>query len=153
MTYFLDTSALVKLYHHEQGRDVLLKLYLGDDDLYASELARLEFVSATTRKLYEESISQEQHARILESLASDMGKRIGLLHFSSIVMTEAERILVSLAPSPLLRTLDALQLSFCNCFCNQETVFVCSDKRLITAVEESGYKVLNPELSPEIGSR
>jgi predicted nucleic acid-binding protein len=47
MKVFLDTSSLLKLYHHEVGTERLLNtLSQGVEEIYLSELAILEFHSA-----------------------------------------------------------------------------------------------------------
>ena len=50
MILFFDTSALVKFFHREEGTDVVVSL-ISDlkNELWVSELARLEFIHAPSR--------------------------------------------------------------------------------------------------------
>lgn len=40
-----------------------------------------------------------------------------------------------------LRTLDSLQLAFFLTYCEDDDIFVCSDKQLSNIVENKGYKI------------
>jgi predicted nucleic acid-binding protein len=52
MKAFLDTSSLLKLYHHEEGTEALnIALSQNLEAIYLSELARLEFRSAIWKKI------------------------------------------------------------------------------------------------------
>ena len=46
MIYFVDTSALTKIYHPESGFETMRTLYFGMDEIWISELTRVEFASA-----------------------------------------------------------------------------------------------------------
>ena len=51
MKYFLDTSALVKIYYEEEGsRQVECIVEKADNEIYVSSLSRVEFVSVLNRK-------------------------------------------------------------------------------------------------------
>jgi uncharacterized protein with PIN domain len=43
MNYFFDTSALVKIYHDEEGADKVLEIYNSDGQITISELAKVKF--------------------------------------------------------------------------------------------------------------
>ena len=51
MTYYLDTSALVKIYHTEPGSATVQSIYRGTDEILISELGKIEYLS--TVSLYE----------------------------------------------------------------------------------------------------
>ena len=55
--YFLDTSALVKIYHREDGSDFCLELYTNNSHIFISELARVELHSAVYRKQREKQLN------------------------------------------------------------------------------------------------
>jgi len=47
MNLFFDTSALVKFFHEEEGTDIITDLILEqNNEIWISELGRLEFISA-----------------------------------------------------------------------------------------------------------
>ena len=66
-TYFLDTSALAKLNHHEAGSESL-EAWAADDTmlLWISDLARAELHSALIRKVREGELTEEVLHGILE---------------------------------------------------------------------------------------
>lgn len=43
MDYFFDTSAIVKIYHQEDGSETVLPLYKGNESIIISELSKVEF--------------------------------------------------------------------------------------------------------------
>jgi uncharacterized protein with PIN domain len=45
MEYFFDTSAIVKIYHEEEGSKAVLPIYSGNDSILISELSKVEFLS------------------------------------------------------------------------------------------------------------
>ncbi|MGK5092747.1 type II toxin-antitoxin system VapC family toxin [Deltaproteobacteria bacterium TL4] len=53
MMAFLDTSSLIKLYHHEDGSDWIMETLSHNkiEDIFLSELAILEFRSALWKKV------------------------------------------------------------------------------------------------------
>ena len=145
MTCFLDTSALVKIYHRESGTDRMLALYSGDDSLLVSELARLEFLTATMRKLREGSLSEDTCQVLVRRFEQDLQQRFELLPFSQPVVDETARVLDMQARKHPLRTLDAIQLGFYNVHCSRDTLFVCSDLGLITVAVAQGLPTRNPQ--------
>jgi len=59
VTYFLDTSALVKLYHAEPGWELMGRIYDGGESIGLAVLTLLEFRSAMTRRLRTGSVDKE----------------------------------------------------------------------------------------------
>jgi predicted nucleic acid-binding protein len=141
--YYIDTSAFTKIYHAEEGSEALHQLYAGNKTLQISELTRLEFLSAATRKRREELISQQTHEKLLTRFEEDIRSRYELLRFTSAVVEEAAHSLALLPETKPLRTLDALQLAFYKQYCQPNTIFVCADVRLLDVVSSLGRSVLN----------
>ncbi|OEU80719.1 MAG: hypothetical protein BA872_01190 [Desulfobacterales bacterium C00003060] len=53
MNLFFDTSALVKFFHEEEGTDIVTDLILEqNNEVWISELGRLEFISAVVKVTY-----------------------------------------------------------------------------------------------------
>ena len=64
--YFLDTSALVKRYHWEQGSEGVDALFAEPDrHLIISDLSIIELGSALTKKVREREITPEKYHRAL----------------------------------------------------------------------------------------
>ena len=61
MNLFFDTSALVKFFHEEKGSETVTNLILSkDNEIWISELARIEFLSAILRRFRSKEVDGEQ---------------------------------------------------------------------------------------------
>jgi predicted nucleic acid-binding protein len=144
--YYLDTSALVKLYVEEAGTDVVLSLA---DDLDANRLAildiaRVEFRSAVRRRERLTDIPAPQAFQILSRFDEDLSSVFLTQPCSAGVVEEANRLL----DQHILRAYDAIQLAgaiVLRSVATQQTVFVCSDKQLVQAAKVEGIDVIDPE--------
>ncbi len=45
MSYYVDTSSLVKIYHKEDGSEKVLEIYKNGEVIRISELSKIEFIS------------------------------------------------------------------------------------------------------------
>lgn len=144
MTYYIDTSALAKVYHPESGFEYMRLLYKGNDAIRVSELTRVESVSVTRRKVLAGEISAETQHVFLERFAEDLKSRYEVLRLTSGVLDEAARLLGPGGVSVSLRSLDAIQFAAFKLLCAEDAIFVCSDKRLAAVAESQGRKVLDP---------
>jgi hypothetical protein len=72
-TYYLDTSAAVKLYVPETGSQWLRDLLAADQSLVvlSSHLLRIELRSALARRLREGTVTPAEYRRMLETFAED----------------------------------------------------------------------------------
>ena len=145
MIYYFDTSALVKLYHREQGTERVLPLYLGDCAIYISELSRIEFMATVFRKYREHAMTIDTLNALLAKFQDDQDQRYDVLKFSSVVLDEADRLLRRYGERHGLKTLDSLQFAFLTTYCEPETQFVCSDATFVKIVHEEGFRVIIPE--------
>lgn len=66
MILFLDTSALVKFFHQEEGTHVVVSI-MSDliNEIWVSELARLEFVCALHRRLRMNELTEDDLNKVL----------------------------------------------------------------------------------------
>jgi len=103
--YFLDTSALVKIYHKEVGTEKVLNIYEDKSDIVISELSKVEFISTIHRKFRDGEIDEKTKS---------------------------------------LRSLDSIQLTFFETYCDNKDIFVCSDVKLIEITKIENCKVLTP---------
>lgn len=141
--YFLDTSALVKIYHREDGSDFCLELYANHSQIVISELARVEFCSAVYRKQREKQLNTKALNAVLKMFKYDCDGRYEVLQVASLVYDEAYSLLSKYAATHGLRTLDSLQLATFLNFCEKDRdCFVCADKKLATVVECEGIKTI-----------
>ena len=144
MTYYVDTSSLAKIYHKEDGSEKVLEIYKSGGLIRISELTKIEFVSTIHRKYREHEISIETLKALIVKFQDDIKKRYELLRFSSLVVDEAWSLIRHFAEEHSLRTLDSLQFAFYRTYCEEDNIFVCSDKKLVTLVELGGVPVLVP---------
>ena len=145
MNYFFDTSALVKIYHIEEGSDSVLEIYNGEDSVIISDLGKIEFISTVYKKYREKDIDEETVNAVIDRFEDDLKNKYKLLKFSSLVLDEAWSLIKKHAKNYSLRTLDSLQLAFFKTYCEAEDIFVCADTRLVKVVELEGFEVLVPK--------
>ncbi len=145
MNYFLDTSALVKIYHIETGSDSVIEVYGSEDIIIISDLGKIEFLSAIFKKYREKDIDEETVNAVIDRFEDDLKNKYKLLKFSSLVLDEAWSLIKKHAKDFSLRTLDSLQLAFFKTYCEDDNIFVCADTRLVKIVELEGYEVLVPK--------
>ncbi len=144
-SYYVDTSALVKIYHREAGTDAMLTLYHGTDTLLISELAKIELLSTVYRKYREHSITHETLEAVIQKFEDDIDQRYELVKFSSLVIDEAWNLLRSVAETRGLKALDSLQMTFFKTYCDQTTIFACADTSLKKLVKEEGFQTFVPK--------
>lgn len=144
MSYFLDTSALVKIYHREAGTDTVLSLYCGNAELVISELSQVEFMSSVYRKYRERELTRAALHAVARKFEEDTRQRYTLLQFSSAVIEEANSLLFQFAEQHALKTQDSLQLAFCKTYCETGALFVCADTKLTELAAIEGLKTLVP---------
>ncbi len=144
--YYLDTSALVKLYIDEAGTDNLLSLAASiERDTWAvSDLTRVEFRAAVGRRQREGNISAETSLEICSELDQHAGSLYLVQPVTSSVVEEA----ISLLDRHSLRAYDSVQLASCIVLSRMEQTiartFVCADAPLLQAATDEGLTVFNP---------
>jgi len=144
MRYYFDTSALMKIYHREEGTEIILNIYKSDDDIIISELGKIEFISTCYRKYREKEISYETLKAVIQKFECDVESRYEILKFSPLIIDEAWSLICSLAEKYSLKTLDSIQFAFFKIYCEADNVFVCSDDKFIKLVENEGFETLLP---------
>ncbi|KPA15388.1 hypothetical protein MHK_004398 [Candidatus Magnetomorum sp. HK-1] len=137
--YFIDTSALVKIYHKEVGTEKMLTLYKGNDILSISELAKIEMISSIYRKYREREISQMTLDLLVEKFEADCEERYEILYFSSLVFDESWNLIRQLSIKFGLKTLDSLQFAFFRTYCDKSTIFACADLTFEKLIKREGF--------------
>ena len=131
MKYFLDTSALVKIYHKEEGSEKVLDVYK-NEKIIISELSIVEFLSTLYRKYREKEIDEPTLDTVWSKFDEDFKSRYEVIPFSLIIIEKACDLIHKHGGLKSLRTLDSLQLSFFLTYCvREEDAFLCADKRLL----------------------
>jgi predicted nucleic acid-binding protein len=143
--YFLESSALAKLFVQEQGSDHLIALVepLSQPQKLVSSISGVEVHSAIRRR-----------ERLGDILSDSASEALGILAAEFAQMTEQpiNGFVIEIAKQILdrhsLRALDAIQLACC--FVVRITsgitdiVFVSSDDALLRAATVEGFQTFNP---------
>jgi predicted nucleic acid-binding protein len=145
---FLDTSAVIKIYHQEKGTAKFSQYLVETSEelfLTASDISKIELHSAFLRRFREEEISHKNLIEVFELFDKDFQK-FNIILVDSIIKNLALIILDSLGIKYSIRTLDSIQLAsafFYNKY-SKIDYFVSSDKKLLRAAKEF-FQVINPE--------
>jgi predicted nucleic acid-binding protein len=148
MNLFLDSSALVKLYHSETGTDRLSELLdTNADDLILTiaDISLLEFHSAVLKRVRIKEVTIKTAKAILAAFENDLAL-FNVVEVDSETKQIARGLLLQEAAKRNFGTLDALQLSAALSVDSVLPVdwFVTADKALLNIA--GGYlRVFNPE--------
>ena len=151
MILFFDTSALVKFFHREEGTDVVVSIISDlNNEVWVSELARLEFTCALHRRLRMNDIREDDLNKALDGFYKEYS-RLKTRKIGRAVLNEAEALVKQLGSTLGLRALDAIHLATFNLF-NQleEMLFVAADDILLSAAQAIGAKAINPISGPQV---
>jgi len=147
MNLFLDTAALVKLYHDEDGTENLsnfINEYSSDLILTISDLIILEFHSAILRRVRMKQIGVDLARQLFEELNKDTAW-MNITEVDKSVKTEAANLLSTHAPTKNFRTLDSLQLATAIVAHERLPInyFITADERLLE-IAQNYFSIYNP---------
>jgi len=143
--YFLDTSALVKLYIQELGTDRLLDVidrHQGDRFAVLT-IAQVEIRSAIRRRQRSGDIEPEVADNILESVRIHLESRF----IRQVVNDAVIDVALEMIDRYALRAYDAVQLAGCltlRATITEPFTFVCSDHQLLRAAGSEQLHVFDP---------
>lgn len=144
MKVFFDTSALVKYFHEEEGTDIVTPLIENiDHDVWISELAFVEFVSALQKKYRAGVLDKREIALALDGF-TETCTGFSVEPMGQAVSQEAIALLNQYGPIHNLRTLDALQLAAFSLIAEADSTFISADINLCAVASLAGYTVMNP---------
>jgi predicted nucleic acid-binding protein len=144
--YYLETSALVKLYVYELGTERLLALDSSDSGhrFAIMSLAQIEFRAAIRRRQRNGEIPDDAADELIESFRQHTEGKFLMQPFSHSVLDVA----FALVDGYALKGYDAMQLAgyllLRSISGAQDPVFVCSDKALLLAARNEGCPILDP---------
>jgi predicted nucleic acid-binding protein len=144
--YYLETSALVKLYVYESGTERLLGLTASDAGhrFAILSLAQVEFRSAIRRRQRGGEIPDHAADGLIESFRRHSEGKFLIQSFSDSLLDVA----LALIDSYPLKGYDAVQLAgylmLRSISGTEEPTFVCADKVLLSAARNEGCPVLDP---------
>ena len=145
--YYLDTSALVKLYVREPGTDQMLRLAdpAGGHTLAVLGLTRVEFRSAVRQRERAGDVARNIADNLIDSMDRHLANFFLVQPITDLVIQEAAALLDRNA----LRAYDAVQLAGCimlRARLGRHATFVCSERQLLKAAEDEGMTVLDPSV-------
>ena len=144
--YYLETSALVKLYVRELGTERLLALgeRSAQNQLAILALAQVELRSAVRRRERSGEIASLVAAQLLVAFQRHVEGRLVMQSVNDVVLDIAS----VLVDRHALRAFDAVQLAGYVALRNSSgtnvPVFVCADKELLAAARQEGVPILDP---------
>src|SRR5215475_3265358 len=144
---FIDTSALVKYYHPEDGTQVVTRLFAEPGTRhYLSRLSLVETVSAFAVKFRLRQVDDQGFDDLRRRFYHHMGQgRFRVMPITTARYQEATQ-LIERHVWIGVRTLDAIQLAVALALSHQGVIdhFVCDDQRLCDTAIEEGLSVINP---------
>jgi uncharacterized protein len=147
--YYLETSALVKLYIREAGTDRLLQLASNavENRFAVLTLSQVELRSAIRRREREGDISPKLAGLILDRFQQHLETRFLRQVLTDAVLDGASEMIDRYA----LRAYDAIQLAGCLTLKitggTESPTFVCSDQQLLEAAHSEQLTILDPGAS------
>jgi len=140
ISYFFDSSALVKVYASEAGSDLAKALFYGPGHrLYTSWISLTEIPSALYRK---SGLSRSQTDLLLIRFMTDYEQRC-----NEVRLSDAHALLaIDLIKQHSLTSADALILAQTLRLTERvrRLILVTSDKRMIQAAEREGLPITDP---------
>lgn len=142
MNLFFDTSALVKYFHLEAGTAQVVSLM--DDpanEIWVSDLARIEFISALYRKCRRGDIDDMQLQETLSTFDLEWGQ-MNRQPISEAVIEQADQLMRQKAKQYGLRALDAIQLASFKLLAEDNWSFVVADGILADTTASESLAVI-----------
>jgi len=147
--YFLDTSALAKLYRKEIGSDLVDRVVAEPDSRrFISRFTILEMESVLALKFRTGEIDERSMLIARRRLEADLGsRRLLMATVSDDHLRGARQLVIDHGRTEALRGSDALQLSVALGLkrAGLVSVFVAADQKLCRVAIIEGFTTLNPE--------
>jgi len=144
MNLFFDTSALVKFFHEEEGTDIVTDLILEqNNEVWISELGRLEFISAVFRRFRNKELDEGQLNTAVGSFENQLAG-FNVEPLGHAVLEQAELFIKKHGRTYGLKALDALHLGTFSLISEKDWSFVVADDNLCKVAELIGFTTMNP---------
>jgi predicted nucleic acid-binding protein len=138
---FLDSSALVKLYHEEDGsqkvQDILSQSV---EPLFLSEIAKLEFRSAIWKKVRTGDLNEKKANAVISFFQNDSSNYQWITLETKIVVDASDLLMKHGTKG--LRTLDSIQLASAMSIKDENIYCLTFDDLLKIFLQEEGLRIL-----------
>jgi uncharacterized protein len=148
MNLYLDSNALIKLYHKEAGTERLVELLNANSPdliLTVSDIAKIEFCSAILKRVRKKEISLKTSWKVFSALEDDF-KMFNVIEVDNAIKSIAVDLLKEIGATSALTTLDSIQLAAAIAANDvfPIDIFVTSDLKL-TNITGKYFQTFNPE--------
>ena len=142
MKIFLDTSSLIKLYHKEDGTENLDNLFSENsiNEVFLSEIAKVEFNSAIWRKTRTNEITDTEAIELVELFYSDSDSFTFVEVNNELIGNAFD--LISKYGKAGLRSLDSIQLASMLKVKTEISYAISADKLLKNLIDLEGIKTV-----------
>lgn len=144
MIYYLDASALTKVYAYEKGSEVMEQFLNSDKSFYSSVVIYPELLLALRRKLENKEINNADFTKQIDFFENHFQNLINHVEFHKEILN----LLKTRILQHSMKALDAIHLVsalWVQENIDNECIFVCSDTNLIKFAKLESLKVFNPE--------
>lgn len=130
MKIYLDTSSLFKLYQKEPDSAPVEEIFTNNriTDIFISEIAKVEFVSALYKKVRMNETRLEDAKRAINLFNDDIEKYL-IIPIEKNLIIKAKQLIIMYGIDGL-RTLDSIQLASALAVKNEVNKYFTSDKLL-----------------------
>ena len=133
MTYFFDTSALLKRYHQEPGSGKVDEIFSQQEGSFVIvSITIAELTSAFVRKFHQGIIKQATLKHVLSQFSQDILTDFWIIDLERHHVMQSRALILK----HNLRTLDSLQLCALLSLKTLKPAFVCADQRLLKAAQK-----------------
>lgn len=140
--FFIDTSALIKLYHEENGTGRLTRLIVSDDPIIViSDLTIIEMVSALAKKVRTGEISEHIFNEAVSNFENDVSN-FEVTDINETIKRRASSLLKTVGMRRGLKSLDSLQLASALAAAEPPDLFIAADSILGEIAELQGLNVM-----------
>ncbi|MBN1232581.1 MAG: type II toxin-antitoxin system VapC family toxin [Candidatus Coatesbacteria bacterium] len=140
---FLETTALIKLYHNEQGSSKLDDLIKPTDSLTISALARLEFISAIYSLIRRNALTESVAKKQLQLFHEDMSN-FHIIKYDYHIFTIAMNLLETYGTKMDISAREAIHVASAKPLLKLGLdYFLSSNTTLIKLAKLEGFKTIN----------
>lgn len=126
---YLDTSSIINIYHTEFDTERVLEILANDiDNIYLSELAKVEFNSAFWKKIRKSESTEEEGMEVIKNFEDDYSK-YEWVKVDLEVLNSAKELIKKYGKDGL-RTLDSIQLACAVYIKEKMDEYLTSDSKL-----------------------